>query len=243
MTHGWLTDRRCKQLAFAISFAVYARVGYWLQVRQRVHHRRRAVAGAGRAERARQPRATLGRDRVHLHSADRDGEDPRGSVGRPVAGPGGVRAFAGSLVSAIFMAGSVVQIMTIGTDRGLPRSYVADHHGVVRADPDDRVLRVERHERGAVHLLPDVVGVPTDPVDGRRRRPPPHHRRLHRDGPGVPGPLRRGGGDRGSRIPGRLSPLICVPVVRRACVARSWTSSWSVVPASLRSSGGRWRAG
>jgi hypothetical protein len=34
------------------------------------------------------------------------------------------RAFAGSLMSAVFMAGCVVQIMGIGTDRRLPRGYV-----------------------------------------------------------------------------------------------------------------------
>ncbi|MGE2730064.1 ABC transporter [Mycolicibacterium vaccae] len=34
------------------------------------------------------------------------------------------RAFAGSVVSAVFMAGAVVQILSMGIDRGLPRRYV-----------------------------------------------------------------------------------------------------------------------
>ena len=34
------------------------------------------------------------------------------------------RAFAGSIMSAGFMAGAVVQILSMGTDRGLPRPYV-----------------------------------------------------------------------------------------------------------------------
>ena len=35
----------------------------------------------------------------------------------------GERAFAGSVMSALFMAGAVVQILSIGTDRGLPRWF------------------------------------------------------------------------------------------------------------------------
>ncbi|BBY79982.1 ABC transporter [Mycolicibacterium pulveris] len=34
------------------------------------------------------------------------------------------RAFSGTIMSAVFMAGAVVQIMSMGTDRGLPRWYV-----------------------------------------------------------------------------------------------------------------------
>ncbi|MGV0851643.1 ABC transporter [Mycolicibacterium phlei] len=34
------------------------------------------------------------------------------------------RAFAGSIVSALFMAGCAVQVMSMGTDRGLPRGYI-----------------------------------------------------------------------------------------------------------------------
>ncbi|MCG5431858.1 ABC transporter [Mycobacterium sp. MYCO198283] len=45
------------------------------------------------------------------------------------------RAFSGSLMSAVFMAGAAVQILGIGTDRGLPRSYALTIAALFAANP------------------------------------------------------------------------------------------------------------
>ena len=55
--------------------------------RQRVHHRRCPVPRLGGAERAVQSRSTLGRNRFHLHTADRDASDACRPAQPAVAGP------------------------------------------------------------------------------------------------------------------------------------------------------------
>jgi 4-amino-4-deoxy-L-arabinose transferase-like glycosyltransferase len=46
-----------------------------------------------------------------------------------------VRAFSGSIMSAVFMAGGVVQILGMGTDRGLPRAYALTITAVFALNP------------------------------------------------------------------------------------------------------------
>ena len=45
------------------------------------------------------------------------------------------RAFSGTLMSAIFMAGGVVQILGMGLDRGLPRSYAITVTAIFALNP------------------------------------------------------------------------------------------------------------
>lgn len=121
MTHGWLTDRRCKQLAFAISFAVYASLGYWLQVRHGfiIGDALSRVQAAQSVLESRQPHlAAIGFIFTPLTAMVNLPGVLLGDLWPNLVAYG----FVASLASAIFMAGSVVQIMTIGTDRGLPRT-------------------------------------------------------------------------------------------------------------------------
>src|SRR6476620_8778426 len=90
----------------------------------RVHHRRRAVSGIGGPDGVVQPRPPSRRDRVHLHAPDRDGSDPRDRH-QPLWPDMAERAFSGTIMSSIFMAGAVVQVFGMGADRGLPRAYSA----------------------------------------------------------------------------------------------------------------------
>ena len=118
-----LSDRRCKQLAYAFSFALYVGIGYWLQVRNGF------ILGDALSRVQASESVLYSRD-PHLAAI--------GFIFTPLTAmleiPGMLlmplwpdltaRAFAGSIMSAIFMAGAVVQVYSVGSDRGLPRSYV-----------------------------------------------------------------------------------------------------------------------
>ena len=134
MTRGWLTDRRCKQLAFAISFAVYASLGYWLQVRHGfiIGDALSRVQAAQSVLESRQPHlAAIGFIFTPLTAMVNLPGVLLGDLWPNLVAYG----FVASLASAIFMAGSVVQIMTIGTDRGLPRTYVLIITALFAANP------------------------------------------------------------------------------------------------------------
>lgn len=118
-----LPDRRCKQLVYALSLAAYASLGYWLQVRHGF------ILGDALSRVQASESVLYSRD-PHLAAI--------GFIFTPLTAMLEIpsmllmpfwpelteRGFAGSIMSAIFMAGAVLQIYTIGSDRGLPRSYV-----------------------------------------------------------------------------------------------------------------------
>lgn len=137
-------DRRLKITIFFACLVLYLAVGYWLQV----HHG--FIMGDTLSRVAATQSVLFSRD-PHLAAL--------GFIFTPVAAMVQIpaialstlwsdiaaRAFSGTIMSAAFMAGAAVQILSMGTDRGLPGLF-ADHHIVVRAQPDDRVLRVQRDE-------------------------------------------------------------------------------------------------
>jgi hypothetical protein len=134
MTQGWLTDRRCKQLFFGVSFAVYVTVGYWLQMRHGfiIGDALSRVQSAQSVVESRQPHlAAIGFIFTPLTAIVNLPGVLLGDVWPDLVTYG----FAASLASALFMAGSVVQIMTIGTDRGLPRTYVLTIAALLGANP------------------------------------------------------------------------------------------------------------
>jgi hypothetical protein len=123
MTDRRLTDRGLKTAAFVAALTVYLAVGYWLQVRHGF------IIGDTLSRVAAARSVLFSRD-PHLAAI--------GFIFTPLAAMVQIpaialsplwpamteRAFAGTLMSAAFMAGAVVQILSMGTDRGLPRTYV-----------------------------------------------------------------------------------------------------------------------
>jgi hypothetical protein len=117
-----MTDRRCKQVAYAAAFVLYTAVGYWLQVRQGF------ILGDALARVEASESVIFSRD-PHLAAI--------GFIFTPLTAMVQIplilfaplwpdmtaRAFAGTVMSAVFMGGAVVQVFSIGADRGLPRAY------------------------------------------------------------------------------------------------------------------------
>jgi hypothetical protein len=109
-------------LAYVGTFTLYVAVGYWLQVRNGF------ILGDALSRVSAAQSVLFSRD-PHLAAI--------GFIFTPLTAMLQIpsialspwwpalaeRAFAGSITSALFMAGCVVQIMGIGTDRGLPRGY------------------------------------------------------------------------------------------------------------------------
>ena len=117
-----ISDRRLKILAFAVSFAVYAGLGYWLQVRHGfiLGDSLSRVYAAQSVVYSRDPHlAAIGFIFTPLTAMVEIPFIALSPVFPPLAG----RAFSGSIISALFMAGAVVQILSMGVDRGLPRWY------------------------------------------------------------------------------------------------------------------------
>lgn len=117
-----MTDRRCKQWAFAAAFAVYAAVGYWLQVRN-------GFIMGDALSRVQAAQSVLFSRDPHL-AAIGFIFTPLGAMAQlpavmlsPLWPDLTARGFAGSLLSAVFMAAAVVQVLSVGRDRGLPRGY------------------------------------------------------------------------------------------------------------------------
>jgi hypothetical protein len=117
------TDRRLKTLAFFGSLTVYLVVAYWLQVGNGF------ILGDALSRVSAAQSVVFSRD-PHLAAV--------GFIFTPLTAMVQVppialsplwpalsdRALAGSIMSALFMAGCVVQILSLGTDRGLPRGYL-----------------------------------------------------------------------------------------------------------------------
>ncbi len=118
-----LSDRRLKWAAFLMTMAIYLAVGYWLQVRNGF------ILGDALSRVSAAQGALFSRD-PHLAAI--------GFIFTPLTAMVQIpavllsplwpelteRAFSGTIMSAIFMAGGVVQILGMGTDRGLPRGYI-----------------------------------------------------------------------------------------------------------------------
>lgn len=118
-----MSDHRLKIAVYVVALALYLAVGYWLQVRNGF------ILGDALSRVSAAQSALFSRD-PHLAAI--------GFIFTPLTAMVQIpavllsplwpemteRAFSGSMMSALFMAGGVVQILGIGTDRGLPRSYV-----------------------------------------------------------------------------------------------------------------------
>ncbi|WP_308170490.1 ABC transporter [[Mycobacterium] fortunisiensis] len=112
-----------KQLAFVASFLVYAAAGYWLQVKHGfiIGDALSRVQAAQSVIDSRQPHlAAIGFIFTPLTAM----VDIPGILLRGVWPDMVTYGFVASLASALFMAGGVVQALSIGTDRGLPRPYI-----------------------------------------------------------------------------------------------------------------------
>lgn len=115
-------DRRLKAAVFAVCFALYLAAGYWLQVRNGF------IMGDTLSRVVATQSVVFSRD-PHLAAI--------GFIFTPVAAMVQIpailtsplwpdiaaRAFSGTIMSAAFMAGGATQILGMGTDRGLPRTY------------------------------------------------------------------------------------------------------------------------
>jgi len=119
---GALSARRLKVLVFAVSFTAYLAVGYWLQVRNGF------ILGDSLARVAAAQSALFSRE-PHLAAIGFIFTPLTALVQLPilVIDPWwpvlSERAFSASIMSAMFMAGAAVQILSMGVDRGLPRWY------------------------------------------------------------------------------------------------------------------------
>jgi hypothetical protein len=115
-------DRRLKIAVFLAALGLYLAVGYWLQVRQGfiLGDALSRVSAAQSVVFSRNPHlAAIGFIFTPLTAMV---QIPAILVS-PLWPAMTERAFSGTIVSAVFMAGGVVQILGIGTDRGLPRIY------------------------------------------------------------------------------------------------------------------------
>lgn len=115
-------DRKLKAAAFFVSLAVYLGVGYWLQVQHGfiIGDALSRVSAAQAALFSRDPHlAAIGFIFTPLMAMVQIPAIALSPLWHDMA----ERAFSGSIMSALFMAGGVVQILTMGTDRGLPRAY------------------------------------------------------------------------------------------------------------------------
>lgn len=117
-----MTDGRLKKLAFTAAFGLYACVGFWLQVRHGY------ILGDALARVSAAQSVAFSRD-PHL-AAIGFIFTPLTAMAQlpfvllsPILPAMTARAFAGSLMSAIFMAGAVVQVLSLAIDRGLPRWF------------------------------------------------------------------------------------------------------------------------
>ncbi|MCZ8378961.1 ABC transporter [Mycobacterium sp. CPCC 205372] len=129
-----MTDRRLKAALFAVTLLVYLGVGYWLQVHNGF------ILGDALSRVSAAQSVLFSRD-PHLAAI--------GFIFTPLTAMVQIpfvlmsplwpemteRAFSGSIMSAIFMAGAAVQILSMGTDRGLPRGYALTIAAVFALNP------------------------------------------------------------------------------------------------------------
>jgi hypothetical protein len=117
-----LSNRGLKTAAYFASLLAYLAVGYWLQVRHGF------ILGDSLARVEAAQSVLYSRD-PHLAAIGFIFTPLTAMVQVPVIAASPLwpvlteRAFSGTIMSAAFMAGAVVQTLSVGTDRGLPRSY------------------------------------------------------------------------------------------------------------------------
>lgn len=119
---GW-SNRRLRVTVFLMALTLYLAVGYWLQVRHGfiLGDALSRVSAAQSVLFSRDPHlAAIGFIFTPLTAVV---QIPAIAIS-PLWPDMSERAFSGTMMSAVFMAGAVIQIMSMGTDRGLPRSYV-----------------------------------------------------------------------------------------------------------------------
>jgi hypothetical protein len=120
-TFSW-SDRRLKLTIFLVALVIYLGVGYWLQV---VHgfilgDALSRVSAAQAVLFSRDPHlAAIGFIFTPLTALVQVPSIALSPLWPEVAN----RAYSGTIMSAVFMAAAVVQILSMGTDRGLPRGY------------------------------------------------------------------------------------------------------------------------
>jgi hypothetical protein len=118
-----VSDRRLKVWAYFLTFVLYVGIGYWLQVRHGF------ILGDALSRVSAAQSVLFSRD-PHLAAIGFIFTPLTAMVQIPALALSPLwpeiaeKALAGSIMSAVFMAGCVVQIMGIGTDRGLPRGYI-----------------------------------------------------------------------------------------------------------------------
>jgi len=121
VTTGW-TNRRLKVALFTAAITVYLAVGYWLQVQHGF------IMGDALSRVFAAQSVLFSRD-PHLAAIGFIFTPLTAMVQLPAILVSPLwaamteRAFSGTIMSSIFMAGSVIQIFGVGADRGLPRWY------------------------------------------------------------------------------------------------------------------------
>ena len=117
-----LTDRRLKVLAYVLPFGLYVAVGYWLEIRHGF------ILGDSLARVSASQSVLFSRE-PHLAAIGFIFTPLTAMVQVPIIAASPLlpvlseRAFSATIMSAIFMAGAVVQVLSMGIDRGLPRWY------------------------------------------------------------------------------------------------------------------------
>ena len=117
-----VSDRRLKAVVLVVAFTGYTAVGYWLQVRQGF------LLGDALSRTAAAQSVLFSRE-PHLAAIGFIFTPLTAMVQLPLVALASwwpditTRAFAGTVMSAAFMAGASVQILSMGNDRGLPRRY------------------------------------------------------------------------------------------------------------------------
>lgn len=117
-----LSNRRVKAALFTASMTLYLCVGYWLEVEHGF------IMGDSLARVAASQSVLFSRD-PHLAAIGFIFTPLTAMVQVPLIAASPVfpvlteRAFSATIMSAVFMAGAVVQVFTLGADRGLPRWY------------------------------------------------------------------------------------------------------------------------
>jgi hypothetical protein len=122
MTARW-SDRSLKVRLYLVALVVYLGIGYWLQVRHGF------ILGDALSRVSAAQAVLFSRD-PHLAAIGFIFTPLTAMVQIPAIALSPLwpemteRAFSATIMSSIFMAGGVVQIFGMGTDRGLPRVYV-----------------------------------------------------------------------------------------------------------------------
>lgn len=117
-----LSDRRLKLIAFAVPFAVYLGVGYWLEIRNGF------ILGDALARVSASQSVLFSRE-PHLAAIGFIFTPLTAMVQLPVIAASPLlpalsdHGYSATVMSAIFMAGAVVQVLSMAFDRGLPRWY------------------------------------------------------------------------------------------------------------------------